>query len=271
MAENWIITPAADSEYIIVPASVDVETWQHGIVTGDGDWNSLASTANAILTDTAFVDGLATSAVLTMATIRQQVTDALSNIHLDHLLATSGADANIVTGAFITQLGTSSGDWSDFDKSVASLEAISDRLPAALVGGRMSSDMIAVSGDTIAADNMELDYDGTGYAKANSTMGLVTLATTVTTVTNQHTLAEINAEMVDVMKTDTLAEQGQAAPPTTPTFEEAVMYNYQALIHRVTVTATSKEFANNAGTVIWTKALSDDGTTYTEAESVSGA
>lgn len=36
-----------------------------------------------------------------------------------------------------------------------------------------------VSDDSAAADNMELDYDGTGYAKTNSTIG------TVTDVTNE--------------------------------------------------------------------------------------
>ena len=40
---------------------------------------------------------------------------------------------------------------------------ISARLPAALVSGRMSSDMVALSGDTVAADALESAYDGTGY------------------------------------------------------------------------------------------------------------
>lgn len=39
----------------------------------------------------------------------------------------------------------------------------------------------AISDDTTAPDNLELDYDGTGYAKANSTIG------TATAVTNQVT------------------------------------------------------------------------------------
>jgi len=40
---------------------------------------------------------------------------------------------------------------------------IQSRLPAALVSGKMDSDMVAVSGDTTAADNIEATYDGTGY------------------------------------------------------------------------------------------------------------
>ena len=37
------------------------------------------------------------------------------------------------------------------------------RLPAVLVGGKMDSDMTAISGDTVAADNLEAEHDGTGY------------------------------------------------------------------------------------------------------------
>jgi hypothetical protein len=50
-----------------------------------------------------------------------------------------------------------------------------------LVGGsdNLEVDAVAVSGDSTAADNLESDYDGTGYAKANSTIG------TATNVTNQ--------------------------------------------------------------------------------------
>ena len=90
------------------------------------------------------------------------------------------------------------------------------------------------------------------------------------TALNDLSASNVNTEVSDVLKTDTIAEMAQQAPPTTPTFQEAVMYLYMALTHRIDITATLKEFHNNAGTVIWKKTLSDDSTTYTEAESVSG-
>ncbi len=40
---------------------------------------------------------------------------------------------------------------------------IQNRLPAALIGGRISSDVQAISADSVAADNLEATYDGTGY------------------------------------------------------------------------------------------------------------
>lgn len=42
-------------------------------------------------------------------------------------------------------------------------------------------DTVAISGDTGAADNAELDYDGTGYAKPNSTIGTCTTNTDLVT------------------------------------------------------------------------------------------
>lgn len=42
---------------------------------------------------------------------------------------------------------------------------------------QVESDCLAISGDSTAADNLELDYDGTGYTKANSTVGTCTTNT----------------------------------------------------------------------------------------------
>jgi len=88
-------------------------------------------------------------------------------------------------------------------------------------------------------------------------------------VSSRATPAQVNTEVSDVVKTDTIAEMA-LAPPATPTFEEAVMYLYMAIRNKIDVTATLKEFHNDAGTVVWKKTLSDDATTYTEAKGVSG-
>lgn len=52
---------------------------------------------------------------------------------------------------------------------------IQARLPAALTaGGNMKSDALALSGDTVAADNSESFFDGTGYAGTGNTIPTVT-------------------------------------------------------------------------------------------------
>jgi hypothetical protein len=53
---------------------------------------------------------------------------------------------------------------------------IQSRLPAALVSGKMDSDATAISGDTAAADNLEKQYDGTGYGQVLQRTTIATLA-----------------------------------------------------------------------------------------------
>jgi len=67
-----------------------------------------------------------------------------------------------------------------------------------------------------------------------------------------------------------IAELAQAAPSATPSVLNALALLYMAARNQITVTASTKSFTNDAGTVVFKKALSDDGTTYTEAEAVSG-
>ena len=82
--------------------------------------------------------------------------------------------------------------------------------------------------------------------------------------------ADVNVEALDVVNTDTIAELSQAIPSATPTMRTAVMLLYMAMRNKLDVTATLKEIHNDAGTVITKKTLSDDTTTYSEAEMVAG-
>jgi len=145
------------------------------------------------------------------------------------------------------------------------------------------TDVITLSGTTTATVNLagisSSVADSTSAATVtdstvNSTSQAAILADTNslndTKIPDTISLANINGEVVDVLKTDTISEMAQGKPTATPTFEEAVMYLYTALRNKIDVTATTKEFHNDAGTVIWKKALSDNGTTYTEAEGETG-
>ena len=69
---------------------------------------------------------------------------------------------------------------------------------------------------------------------------------------------------------DVLAELAQAIPSATPSLAAAVMLLYMTLRNKIDVTASIKEVHNDAGTIIATKALTDDATTYSEAEMIAG-
>lgn len=64
MSQNWVITPDATSEYELVPADVDVETWNHAVVTKSATTNlpevdatSLSDDATAADNAESFFDG----------------------------------------------------------------------------------------------------------------------------------------------------------------------------------------------------------------------
>lgn len=82
---------------------------------------------------------------------------------------------------------------------------------------------------------------------------------------NNISAADVNAQVLDVLNTDTFAEPA-GVPAATTTLATKLGYLYMALRNQVTITATKKTFYDDAGAAEWEKDLSDDGTTYTETE-----
>lgn len=79
------------------------------------------------------------------------------------------------------------------------------------------------------------------------------------------TPADVNAQVLDVLNTDTFAEP-TGVPAATNTLVSKLSWLYMALRNKVTVTATKKTFFDDGDAAEWEKDVSDDGTTYTESE-----
>ena len=134
--------------------------------------------------------------------------------------------------------------------------------------------------DELAAANLPTDVDTLKtYCDIldNATNGLANIKTLIDALTafveGLHDLsaAQVNAEVVDALGTDTIAELAQGIPAATPTIKTALMFLYMALRDELTVTSSELGIHNDAGTKIAKKALSDNGTTYTEGKAASGA
>lgn len=161
-----------------------------------------------------------------------------------------------------------------------------------------------ISGDATAADNLEADYDGTGYNKSNSTIGTTTTNTDMVAAaptavairteidSNSTQLAAIVADTNELQTDDVpgliaalndissanvltqvnaaldtaISELGVAAPTATPTLRTGLMFLYMALRNERTTTASVDSVKNDAGTTIATASVSDDGTTFTKGE-----
>lgn len=81
----------------------------------------------------------------------------------------------------------------------------------------------------------------------------------------------INAEVVDALATDTYAEPGQGAPAATASLAAKINYLFKAWRNKSTQTSTTHSlFADDASTVDQKATTSDDGTTFTRGEIVSG-
>ncbi len=82
---------------------------------------------------------------------------------------------------------------------------------------------------------------------------------------------DVNAEVVDVMDTDTITLPGQLAPPLAPTHREAISHLYKAYRNRKFQNATEwRLYADNETTIDQKAAVSDDGTDAIKQEIVSG-
>ncbi len=89
---------------------------------------------------------------------------------------------------------------------------------------------------------------------------------------NDLSAADINVEVSDVLKVDTIPEMSQGAPPAEPTFEEAVNYIYRKLRNKTVTSSTEDMVYNDSGdTVLFKATISDNGTVFTKEEYVSGA
>jgi hypothetical protein len=82
---------------------------------------------------------------------------------------------------------------------------------------------------------------------------------------------QVNAQVLDVLNTDTFAEPAQGIPAATTTLAYKIGFIYKTLRNKKTATATAINiFNDDTTTVDHKRTISDDATTYTEEEIVSG-
>lgn len=134
---------------------------------------------------------------------------------------------------------------------------------------------------TVAEFNARTILTAAYFDPAVDPVAVVTAVTGLTAanldvaVSTRATPAQVNTEVLDVMTVDTMAEPSQAIPPTTgvATMLDGIRYAYFALTNRVDsdTTANFLEFHNRAATVVqWKKAISDDGSIFTEGTGAAG-
>ena len=124
--------------------------------------------------------------------------------------------------------------------------------------------------------------DGTGAGEIATTSGAIDNVTTVTGNVNGNVTgsvgsnlelgpAEVNAEVLDVLNTDTFGEPGQGTPGATVTLAAKIGYLYKAWRNRTTQTSSQYSLYNDDATTVDQKAtFSDDTTTADRGEIATG-
>lgn len=213
-----------------------------------------------------------------------------TNIDVDQIVASVSGAVGSVTGAVGSVTGLTAATVH------ADLDDIQARLPAALTaGGNIKADALALSGDTVAADNAEAFFDGTGYAGTGNVIPTVTTLTghtaqtgdsfarigaTGSGLTSLATQASVNTidDFLDTeiaailaLLDDARGEPAQGAPPVNPDMVTKVDYLYKAWRNRTTQTATQYSlYADDATTVDHKATFSDDATTADRGEVAAG-
>ncbi len=124
--------------------------------------------------------------------------------------------------------------------------------------GILSANITQISGDSAAADNLEADYDGTGYSRPNSTLG------TVTTVTNAISTALTASERTEIADAVLSRDLSAVSTPASRSLLNAI----RLLRNRWTAAggSTLTVYQEDDSTIAWTKSV----TTDPAAENITG-
>jgi hypothetical protein len=306
---HWLGTAAATPTTAGIP-EVDVNLWNGvALATTNPLPNATAGAAGGLPTDstgkTSFND--LSAAQVNTEVDNAIVTYGLDHMVFTSVADTDVADNSII--AKLADSTAVTADFTNYDWTTDSLRAISESATDATAANQTTiiNHLTDVKGaGWVAADNLaEIWEDVTGLAgaamrgtdsaalasvctetrlseldavtagKMANQVDVIETDTTVladTRIPDTISLANINAE-VDTALDTAISELAQGVPPATPTLREGVMLLYMALRNKLDVTTSGADFLeihNDAGTVITKKALTDDGSDYSEAECVSG-
>lgn len=158
-------------------------------------------------------------------------------------IATDAIDSDAIAATAVTEIQTGLATAAALATVQADTDNIQTRIPTVLVGGRMDSTVGAMQSNVITAAATAADF-----------------------------LAEINAEVLDVMATDVVTEPSVGIPPATPSMRTILAYMWLAMRNKAVVNAATGflEVYNDAGVLVYKKALADVASVFTESEAVSG-
>lgn len=206
------------------------------------------------------------------AEVQSEVEDALIVHRLDELL---NADSDIdgaappTVGSVFHELLTKTAGSFTYDQTTDSLEALRDNTGTAGAG-------LTVLATQASVDDLPTNAElATALGTADDAVLAAIAALNNLSQANIRTAVGLGAANLDTQldALPTLAEIGAltitelvAIPGASPTLIQAIALQYMVLRNQIDVTATEKKVYTDAGAVLATKTLSDDGVVYSETK-----
>lgn len=235
--------------------------WGSGAITA-ASIASDAITAAKIATGAIDADAIASDAItaakiandaITAAKVASDVTTEIqSGLATAANLATVAGYLDTEIAAILADTNELQTDWANGGRLDLILDARASQASVDGLDGKI--DTIDSIVDAITAKTVNLPADPADASDVAAAIAAL----------NDLSAAEVNAEMVDALATDTYAEI-TGVPGYSVSLAAMVRRLYASLINPIDVTSTKKTFKNAAGTAQWEKDLSDDGTTYGES------
>jgi len=148
----------------------------------------------------------------------------------------------------VTATGAAGVDWANIENPATANNLSATNIDVDQVVASVSGAVGSVTGTVGSV---------TGNIGGNVTGSIGTLAAAA--------VAQVNAEVVDVLTVDASPEPAGVPTPTAP-IAEKIARQYASLTQGLTTTAAKKIFQDSASVAVWEKDLTDDGTTYTESQ-----
>ena len=266
---DMVGTDSAALATALATAQLDLDTLTgaDGALIATGAITTAAIATGAIDADAIAANALTAAKIATDAiTAAKIAADAIGASELAASAVTEIQSGLATSAALVTHDGK-------LDTAQTDLDTLTGVDGALIATGAVTAAAIAtnaIDADSLAADAVTEIQSGLATSAA-----LATVQTDLDTITGVDgtTLAsaqgnyapaipsEVNTEVVDVMRVDTLTEISSDTG-ATPTMEEVLMLIYQWIKNDNETTATTRNVKNNAGaTVLTTAAVGDDGTT----------
>jgi hypothetical protein len=141
------------------------------------------------------------------------------------------------------------------------------------VGGNVVGSVASVTaGVTLAASAVQAIWDALTTALTTvGSIGKLLVDNVNATISSRATPAQVNAEVVDALATDTYAEPGQGTPAATASLAAKIGYLFKAWRNKSDQTATLYQLYNDDALTVDQKAtVSDDATTFVKGEVATG-